>query len=69
MMIQQIKNACLLSMMTYDYSILIWSKERYTIFPEYHPAAVFYNRKLTDDIIKDWDKIKPYVEKEKSENE
>lgn len=47
----------------------IWSKERYTIFPEYHPAAVFYNRKLTDDIIKDWDKIKPYVEKEKSENE
>ncbi len=39
------------------------------IFPEYHPAAVFYNRKLTDDIIKDWDKIKPYVEKEKSENE
>ncbi|MCT7698311.1 MAG: uracil-DNA glycosylase, partial [Lactobacillus crispatus] len=23
----------------------------------------------TDDIIKDWDKIKPYVEKEKSENE
>lgn len=40
-----------------------WSKARYTIFPQYHPAAVFYNRKLTDDIEKDWQVIKPYLEK------
>lgn len=46
----------------------VWSEERYTIFPQYHPAAVFYNRKLTDDIAKDWQVIKPYIEKEK-ENE
>lgn len=43
----------------------VWSKEKYTIFPEYHPAAVFYNRKLSDDIVKDWEIIKPYLEKEK----
>lgn len=39
----------------------VWSKEHYTIFPQYHPAAVFYNRKLTDDIAKDWQVIKPYL--------
>ena len=39
----------------------VWSKEHYTIFPQYHPAAVFYNRKLTDDIEKDWQVIKPYL--------
>ena len=43
----------------------VWSKEKYKIFPEYHPAAVFYNRKLSDDIVKDWEIIKPYLEKEK----
>lgn len=43
----------------------VWSKQKYTIFPEYHPAAVFYNRKLSDDIVKDWEIIKPYLEKEK----
>lgn len=43
----------------------VWSKQKYTIVPEYHPAAVFYNRKLSDDIIKDWNIIKPYLEKEK----
>ena len=43
----------------------VWSIQKYTIFPEYHPAAVFYNRKLSDDIIKDWNIIKPYLEKEK----
>lgn len=40
----------------------VWSKEHYTIFPQYHPAAVFYNRKLTDDIAKDWLVIKPYLD-------
>lgn len=39
----------------------VWSKEKYTIFPQYHPAAVFYNRKLTDTIAKDWLLIKPYL--------
>lgn len=41
----------------------IWSKNEYIIFPQYHPAAVFYNRKLTDEIAKDWLVIKPYLEK------
>ncbi|TSO26482.1 uracil-DNA glycosylase [Lactobacillus sp. LL6] len=40
----------------------IWSKELYTIFPQYHPAAIFYNRKLITDIEKDWQVIKPYLE-------
>lgn len=43
----------------------VWSKKRYTIFPQYHPAAVFYNRKLTDVIPKDWQVIKKYLKKEK----
>ncbi|EEJ73028.1 uracil-DNA glycosylase [Lactobacillus ultunensis] len=42
----------------------IWSEEKYTIFPEYHPAAVFYNRKLAKDIKKDWEVIKPFILKE-----
>lgn len=43
----------------------VWSQKRYTIFPQYHPAAVFYNRKLTEQIAKDWLVIKPYLEKNK----
>lgn len=39
-----------------------WSQKHYTIFPQYHPAAIFYNRKLTDVIAKDWQVIKPYLE-------
>lgn len=42
----------------------LWSDKKYTIFPEYHPAAVFYNRKLADDIKKDWEVIKPFILKE-----
>lgn len=39
----------------------VWTKEHYTVFPQYHPAAVFYNRKLADDIEKNWQVIKPYL--------
>ena len=42
-----------------------WSNEKYTIFPQYHPAAVFYNRKLAEDIARDWQVIGPYL-KEKN---
>lgn len=45
----------------------VWSKRKYTIFPQYHPAAVFYNRKLTDTIAKDWLVIKPYLKEENYE--
>lgn len=45
----------------------VWSKRKYTVFPQYHPAAVFYNRKLTTEIAKDWLAIKPYIEKKKYE--
>ena len=47
----------------------VWSKKKYTVIPEYHPAAVFYNRKLSDDIVKDWEVIKPYIDKERESNE
>lgn len=46
-----------------------WSKKKYTIIPEYHPAAVFYNRKLADIIAKDWDIVKPYIERKQNNNE
>ncbi|MEK2461372.1 uracil-DNA glycosylase [Lactobacillus gasseri] len=39
----------------------VWSKEKYTIVPQYHPAAVFYNRKLTDIIAQDWLNVKPLI--------
>lgn len=42
----------------------IWSEKKYTVFPEYHPAAVFYNRNLTNDIKRDWEEIKPFILKE-----
>lgn len=39
----------------------LWSQTKYLLFPEFHPAAVFYNRKLTEQIAADWLKIKPYL--------
>ena len=39
----------------------IWSKEKYIIVPQYHPAAVFYNRKLTETIAQDWLNIEPLI--------
>ena len=43
----------------------VWSKQKYTIFPQYHPAAVFYNRKLTPVIKEDWLKIKQFLKEDK----
>lgn len=48
-----------------------WSKERYTVFLEYHPAAVLYRRKLQENIKQDWLQIQKYLkskDKEKAEN-
>lgn len=39
----------------------VWSKEKYTVVPQYHPAAVFYNRKLTDIIAQNWLNVKPLI--------
>lgn len=39
----------------------VWSKEKYTVVPQYHPAVVFYNRKLTDIIAQDWLNVKPLI--------
>lgn len=39
----------------------VWSKEKYTVVPQYHPAAVFYNRKLADIIAQDWLNVKPLI--------
>lgn len=38
-----------------------WSKKKYTIFLEYHPAAVLYRRKLQAEIQKDWLQIGAYL--------
>lgn len=38
------------------------------MFFQYHPAAVFYNRKLANDIKEDWLSIKPYLHKEAKKN-
>lgn len=44
----------------------IWTHKKYTLFPQYHPAAVFYNRKLAATIERDWLIIKDYLEKGKT---
>lgn len=41
----------------------VWSRQHYVVCLEYHPAAVFYNRKLTETIKNDWLKIKPYMKR------
>lgn len=40
-----------------------WSDKSYVIVPMYHPAAVFYNRTLAEDIEKDWIGLKTIVKK------
>ncbi|QNQ82317.1 uracil-DNA glycosylase [Lactobacillus sp. PV012] len=42
-----------------------WSKDKYTIFLEYHPAAVLYRRKLQETIEQDWLKIGHYLKDSK----
>lgn len=41
----------------------IWTSKKYILIPQYHPAAVFYNRKLTGQIARDWLTVKSYLEK------
>lgn len=37
------------------------SHKTYTVIPQYHPAAVFYNRKLEPVIAADWLQVKKYI--------
>lgn len=39
----------------------VLSDRIYTIFPTYHPASIFYNRKLLEDIYRDLDHLKRYI--------
>ncbi|MBC6150784.1 uracil-DNA glycosylase [Listeria booriae] len=34
------------------------SPQDYTIFPTFHPAAIFYNRKIESDLIADWEQLR-----------
>ncbi|WP_167629047.1 uracil-DNA glycosylase [Listeria valentina] len=38
-----------------------WTEERYTIIPTFHPASIFYNRKLLPQIKADFEAIGSYV--------
>ncbi|WP_337193772.1 uracil-DNA glycosylase [Halobacillus litoralis] len=40
------------------------TEEKYTIVPLYHPAAVFYNPKIKEDIYRSLDHLKEYLERE-----
>src|SRR5699024_11912215 len=44
----------------------IWSKEKYIVVPQYHPAAVFYNRKLAEVIAQDCLNVKPLIKEQKN---
>ena len=39
-----------------------WSEKKYNIFPTFHPASVFYNPKLREDIAEDQMKLKTLLE-------
>ncbi|WP_039230312.1 uracil-DNA glycosylase [Bacillus thermotolerans] len=39
-----------------------WTEREYTIFPTFHPAAIFYNRRLLELIHEDMDKLKDYLQ-------
>lgn len=43
------------------------TKESYTIFPIYHPAAILYNRTLKEVIAADWSHLVELIKKESSE--
>ena len=44
-----------------DVQKFIPSEKKFTIFPTFHPAAVFYNRKLTDEMHADLLKLRDYL--------
>jgi len=41
-----------------------WSEKKYNIFPTFHPASVFYNPKLREDISGDQMELRTLLEKE-----
>jgi DNA polymerase len=45
-------------------SEMVWTERKYKIFPLYHPAAVFYNRRLLEDIYEDLHQLKKYIKEE-----
>ncbi|MGG4012252.1 uracil-DNA glycosylase family protein [Bacillus smithii] len=47
-----------------DSSEMVWTDRKYKIFPLYHPAAVFYNRRLLQEIYEDLDQLKKYIKEE-----
>ncbi|MEC3882341.1 uracil-DNA glycosylase [Halobacillus sp. HZG1] len=40
------------------------SEDEYTVVPLYHPAAVFYNPKIKEDIYRSLDQLKGYLKRE-----
>ncbi|MBN9656439.1 uracil-DNA glycosylase [Halobacillus sp. GSS1] len=40
------------------------SEDEYTVVPLYHPAAVFYNPKIKEDIYRSLDQLKDYLKRE-----
>ncbi|RYL94788.1 uracil-DNA glycosylase [Sporolactobacillus sp. THM7-4] len=38
-----------------------WTDQAYSVFPMFHPASIFYNRKLLDLIHKDLDTLRSYL--------
>lgn len=38
-----------------------WSAKKYQVYCTYHPAAIFYNRKLATQIQRDWEQLKDYI--------
>lgn len=39
------------------------SEQEYHVFPTFHPAAIFYNRKIATDLMTDWEKLKEILAK------
>lgn len=42
-----------------------FSHKEYLVYPLYHPAAIFYNRSLTEKIAEDWNKLGLLIEEKR----
>ncbi|KIL49160.1 uracil-DNA glycosylase [Jeotgalibacillus campisalis] len=38
-----------------------WTKKDFLLFPTYHPASIFYNRKLLETIHRDFDRLADHI--------
>lgn len=57
----QLYEGPILALDSIDATTFSFTEKKYRIFPTFHPAAIFYNRKLLDLIYEDLSLFKEYI--------